>query len=104
MLCRRVSRLLRERLTRFPVEACYFRTSDQYEIDLVLDLGRSLWAIEVKLTSSPAPADMARLAKAADMIKADRRILISRTPEIVAAGRQVSCDLAWFLASLRKQG
>jgi len=37
-------------------EAYYFRTSDQYELDLVLDLGAELWAIEVKLSSSPTRA------------------------------------------------
>ncbi len=34
--------------------AYYFRTSDQYEVDLVLDFGKEIWAVEVKLTSSPA--------------------------------------------------
>src|SRR5438477_1498490 len=31
-------------------------TSDQHEIDLVLDLGDRLWAIGIKLTSAPGPA------------------------------------------------
>lgn len=32
-------------------EAYYFQTSDQYEIDLVLDLGPERWAVEIKLTA-----------------------------------------------------
>jgi hypothetical protein len=36
------------------------RTSGLYELDLVLDTGRQLLAIEIKLTASPGPDDMAR--------------------------------------------
>jgi hypothetical protein len=81
-------------------EAFYFRTTDQYEIDLVLDFGRSLWAIEIKLTSSPGPGDLERLNRTADMLKADKRFLISHTSTAVAAGNQVSCNLPWFIARL----
>lgn len=35
-------------------DAFYFRTSDRHEIDLVLDLGGKLWAVEIKLTSAVA--------------------------------------------------
>jgi len=84
------------------VEPYFFRTSDQYEIDLVLDFGKRRWAIEIKLTASPSPADFARLNKAADMIKADRRVLISRTAEVVGQGPQTSCNLPWFLGFLKK--
>ena len=44
----------------------YNRTSDQYELDLVLDVCGDRWAIEVKLTASPGPGDLARLDKTAD--------------------------------------
>jgi uncharacterized protein len=83
-----------------PFEAFFFRTSDQHELDLVLDFGKSRWAIEVKLTSSPSPQDLRRLNHTADMIGAERRFLISQTREIVDEGRQVSCNLEWFLESL----
>jgi hypothetical protein len=86
------------------VEPHFFRTSDQYEIDLILDFGRRLWAIEVKLTASPSPADLARLNTAADLIKADRRILVSRTTEIISEGRHASCNLPWLLQLLESQG
>lgn len=71
----------------------HFRTSDQREIDLVLDLGSRLWAVEIKLTSSPSPADFEKLNRHADLVKADRRFLISRTRSTVSNGRVTSCDL-----------
>ncbi len=59
----------------------FLRTSDQHEIDLVLDFGTSLWAIETKLTSSPSVGDVRRFNKTADLIQADRRVLVSRVAE-----------------------
>jgi predicted AAA+ superfamily ATPase len=81
-------------------EPYFFRTSDGYEVDLVLDFGRERWAVEVKLTASPAPEDMARLDRAADMIRAARRFLVSQTRTSVGDGRRVSCDLPTFLEYL----
>lgn len=78
----------------------FFRTSDHYEIDLVLDAGRELLAIEIKLTSSPSPEDMARLDRAADMIGARRRFLVTQTRHLAGDDRRVSCDLAGLLARL----
>jgi predicted AAA+ superfamily ATPase len=83
-------------------DAYYFRTSDQHEIDLVLDFGRERWAIEVKLTSSPGPDDMARLDKTADLIKASRRFLVSQTGRPTGDERRASCDLSTFLDHLRE--
>jgi len=85
-------------------DAYYFRTSDQYELDLVLNFGKELWAVRVKLTSSPAPEDMARLDKTADMIKASRRFLVSQTRRPSGSGRRISCDLPSFLDHLRENG
>ena len=76
--------------------AYYFRTSDQYELDFVVDAGRELWAIEVKLTSSPRPGDMERLNKAADMIGASRRFLVTRTTKPSGDEYRASCNLASF--------
>ena len=82
-------------------DAFYFRTSDQYELDLVLDIGGELWALEVKLTASPAPGDMARLDRAADMIGASRRYLVSKTSRTVGDEARASCNLGWLLERLR---
>ncbi len=78
----------------------FLRTNDQYEIDLVLDFGKEKWAVEIKLTSSPAIADMQRFNKAADIIDADKRILISQTAQNTDGGKVVSCNLDWFIQYL----
>ena len=82
-------------------EAFFFRTSDQHEIDLVLELDGELWAIEVKLTASPGPGDMARLDKAADLIGATRRYLVSKTKRTVGGIKRASCNLPWLLEKLK---
>jgi predicted AAA+ superfamily ATPase len=81
-------------------DAYFFRTSDQHEIDLVLDAGSRLCAIEIKLTASPGTDDMRRLNKAADLIGAARRVLVSQTRRSVDNGREVSCNLPWLVRHL----
>ncbi|MCZ7625856.1 MAG: ATP-binding protein [Candidatus Methylomirabilis sp.] len=83
------------------VNAYHFRTADRYELDLVLDFGNELWAVEIKLTSGPTVEDMARLDSAADMIAASRRFLISQTRRPTGDKRRVSCDLPSFLTYVR---
>ena len=83
-------------------EAFFLRTSDQHEIDLVLDFGTGLWAVEVKLTTAPDPEDLARLKKTADLLKADRRILVTQTSQNIVSPDQVSCNLPWLLAHARQ--
>jgi predicted AAA+ superfamily ATPase len=74
-------------------EAAYLRTSDGYEVDLVLDLGRTRWAVEVKLSSNPSPQDLDRLKHAAGLVQADRRLLISQVPESAIGKNDGSCNL-----------
>jgi hypothetical protein len=81
-------------------DAFHMRTSDRYEIDLVLSRGTELWAIEVKLTSSPHRDDIARLNKAADLIRADRRFVVSQTRHDVEGAGVVSCSLPSLLDRL----
>lgn len=83
-------------------EAFYFRTSDQYELDLVLERGRERWAVEIKLTAAPSPADMARLDAAADLIGASRRILVSKVARSSGDMRRASCNLPGFIERLRE--
>jgi hypothetical protein len=78
-------------------DAFFFRTSDQQEVDLVLDFGAERWAIEIKLTAMPGPDDMRRLDKAADLVGARKRILISRTSRAVKGDEHVSCSLPWLI-------
>lgn len=75
----------------------YFRTSDGFELDLVLDWGDSRWAIEIKLTSNPSRGEFERLEKTADLIGADRRVLISRTDRAIEADRLWSVNLDGWL-------
>jgi uncharacterized protein len=82
-------------------DAYYFRTSDQHELDLVLDFGTERWAVEIKLTTSPGPADMHRLDLTADMIGASRRFLVSQTPKSAGDGIRTSCNLPGLLKLLR---
>lgn len=82
-------------------EPYYFRTSDQYEVDLVLEMDGELWTVEVKLTASPEPGDLARLDRCADMIGATRRYLVSQTPRPAGDEKRASLDLPSFLALLR---
>lgn len=70
-------------LARDEAEAFFFRTSDGYEIDLVLQWGVRRWAVEMKLTSDPSVDDVRRLRKTAAMMGAERSALLCRVPQSV---------------------
>lgn len=78
----------------------FFRANGDFEIDLIVDRGTERWAIEIKLTSSPDNRDMERLNRAADLIGASRRILVSQVAVAAESDRGVSCNLPWLLARL----
>lgn len=84
--------------------ASFLRTSDGYEIDLLLELGRERWAIEVKLTSAPDPRDVERLDRVADLVRAHKRIIVSQTRTPAFSERRWSCNLAALLGRLRDDG
>ena len=81
-------------------DAYHLRTSDGREIDLVLELGGERWAIEVKLTTSPAADDMRRLDELAGAIRASRVYLITRTSRPAGDDRRASANLPWLLERL----
>ncbi|MBI5769459.1 MAG: ATP-binding protein [Verrucomicrobia bacterium] len=87
-----------------PIVPHYFRTSDGYEVDLVFKLGRHLWAIESKLTSSPAPQEFERFNAAADLIGADRRLLVAQVKSTVFNGERGIASLPEALRLLEKAG
>lgn len=66
----------------------FLRTSDGYEIDLVLRAGAKTVAIEVKLAASVAPQDFARLERAAELIGAEHRYVVCQTPAPSADARR----------------
>lgn len=80
--------------------ASFFRTSDGREIDLVLDLDGVRLAIEVKLTASPAPEDLARAVQTARLVKADRTILVSRVARPSVSADRASINLPGLLVML----
>ena len=74
------------------------RTADGREIDLVLSVERELWAVEIKLTTNPSRSHMSRLNENADLIQADRRFLVTRSPDTASSGTHTACDLAHMIA------
>jgi len=63
-----------------PFDPYYLRTSDGYEIDLILEVnGNELWSIEVKMGSSPNKNDLNKLAQISNLINANRTFLICQT-------------------------
>jgi len=75
----------------------FFRTSDGYELDLVLDWGTHRWAIEIKLTSDPSTDMIERLNAVADMIDADKRILVCRIARKIENQRLLVTNLSGWL-------
>ena len=77
--------------------AVLFRTSDGYELALLLDWGTDRWAVEVKLTSDPSTDMIARLHKTADLVDAS---LICRIPGPIENPKLLVTDLAGWLRRL----
>lgn len=80
----------------------YLRTNDGYEIDLILSLSGTIYAIEIKLTSIATQGDMHRLQKAADLIGKTVKVLISRTSDHIENQALVSTNLRGFLEYLQR--
>ena len=104
--------LLRARLARYPATALlgmdtgahFLRTSDGYEIDLLLALGGVTVAIEIKLSAHATPQDFARLERAADLVSAEHRYVVCQTAEPAASGTRGALDLASAIKRLRNLG
>jgi predicted AAA+ superfamily ATPase len=74
-------------------DACFFRSHDGHEADLVIESGRAREVIEIKLTSGPTPEDLARLAKVGDMLGATQLVMVCRVRQSVTTGR-------WWVTNL----
>lgn len=83
-------------------DAHYLRTSDGYEVDLVLALGGVTAAIEIKLSASASPQDLARLERVADLLAAEHRYIVCKTARPAASGTRGVIDLATAVARLKK--
>jgi predicted AAA+ superfamily ATPase len=83
-------------------EPFFFRTSDGYEIDLVLRIGTRLAAFEIKLTSAASPEDLAKLERSTALFGAQHGFLICRTRTPLVEGRRGVLNLAAALNLLDK--
>ncbi len=83
-----------------PHDAFYFRTSDGYELDLLLMLGGRSIAIEVKLAASASSADVTRMEKAADLVGAQHRYLVCQTRRPALSATRGVVDLPALLRRL----
>ena len=52
---------------------------------------------EIKLTTAPGITDMQRLDKAADLIGASRRFLISQSSDAMGDDHRAACNLDWLI-------
>lgn len=84
--------------------AHFLRTSDGYEIDLLLTLGRVTAAIEIKLSAHATPQDLARLERAADLVSAEHRYVVCQTAEPATNGTRGVFDLASAIKRLKSLG
>ena len=82
-------------------EAYFFRTNDGYELDLLLIINGKKWAFEIKLSGFPGRDDLERLQKAAAMVGADKKLLISRTQREIEGTDVVSTNLYGVLRLLQ---
>ena len=64
----------------------FFRTSDGAEVDLILDLDKKIWAIEIKSSGEPSPAEIRGLKSFMSDHKYDRAICLCRTPRRYVSG------------------
>lgn len=81
-------------------QAYFFGTSDGYELDLVLDWATERWAVEIKLTSNPSPEMIDRLNKTADLIGAERRVLVCRVARPIENDTLLVADPKVWLKNL----
>lgn len=75
----------------------YFRTSDGYEIDLVIEHLGERWGVEIKFSSSPSLEDLRRLKKTSELCGCTRSFLLSRTEMPVVSEAGGSVNLHAFL-------
>jgi predicted AAA+ superfamily ATPase len=83
-------------------EANFLRTSDGYEIDLLLGVAGTTIAIEIKLSAGATPQALARLERAADLVSAEHRYIVCQTPAPAASATRGVLDLASVIARLKR--
>jgi predicted AAA+ superfamily ATPase len=80
----------------------FLRTHDGHEIDLVLEVAGSRWAIECKLSTQPNQRDWKRLRELAAAIGVERSILLSRSSDIIESDAGIVCNLPWLVENMSR--
>lgn len=78
----------------------YLRTSDGHELDLVLDFGHEQLAVEIKLTSNPTRGMLDKLMRTADLMAAQRAVLVCRIARKISNDRLLVTNLSGWLREL----
>ena len=58
----------------------FFRTSDGAEVDIILELGKEVWAVEIKSSAEPAAAEVRGLKSFIKDHRFDRALCVCQTP------------------------
>ena len=58
----------------------FFRTSDGAEVDLILNIGKEIWAIEIKSGASPRASELSGLRSFSGDHKPNRNLCVCQTP------------------------
>jgi len=80
----------------------FLRTSDGYEIDCILKIRSTTWAIEIKLSSSPGRGDFDRFIQTAHLAGIEHCALISRQRNATQSGTVSSSDIFSFIKTVLK--
>jgi hypothetical protein len=75
-------------------DAYYLRTSDGHEVDLLVQFGGALAALEIKLSSRASPEDLAKLDRCGDLVAAEHRYVVCQTTTPVLGRNRGVLDLA----------
>ena len=86
-----------------PHEGPFFmRTSDGHEIDCILKIRATTWAIEIKLSNSPGRDDFNRFIQTAQLAGIEHCALISRQRNAIQSGNVLSSDIFSFINTILK--
>jgi hypothetical protein len=80
----------------------FFGTSDQHEIDLVIEIDGEIWAFEIKLTSAPKSEDFVKLKELGKLIGARRIYLVSSIAQSTGGVDAASCNLDGVLERIQR--
>jgi len=81
----------------------YFQTSDEKELDLVLELCGKVFGFEIKLSSNPPRTTVSKLEESCSIIGADQGYLVCRSPEVIVGKEVFLGDLTAIIDHLLKQ-